>query len=104
MPDQTGSAAFNFTNFSGSGEHVGQLIAAITVAIKGKLCMFAPCPRCEGTKRLFEKVLPDNSIRHECKSCGYIQYWKPRVTIDAQIRRLWLEQGQRQVTGRVHTD
>lgn len=103
MQGQTGSAVSNFINSSGSAEHVGQLIAAITVAIKGKLCMTAPCPRCDRAKALFEKVMTDGSIRHECRSCGYLQFWRPRATLDAETRRKWREEGERFFTAGVYT-
>jgi rubredoxin len=74
----------NFTSFSQldnvnlTEEQRGQIVAALTVALKGKLFMHTPCPRCDRAKCLFEKIDAEGSIRHECRSCGYLMVWSPR--------------------------
>jgi hypothetical protein len=79
VSDQIGNSVSSSTNSSGSGDpgQIDQRIAAITLALKGKLCMQSPCPHCGRAKCLFEKVFADGGKRHECRSCGYLMYWKP---------------------------
>ena len=74
MLDQTGNSVFNNTSNLGSAEP-GQLLAALTLALKGKLLMHCPCPKCDRAKVLFEKILSDGARRHECRSCGYLMVW-----------------------------
>ena len=102
MSDPTGNSLSNSISSLTSDEQ-GQVIAALTVAVKGKVCMHAPCPKCGLAKRLFEKIFADGSIRHECKSCGYFMVWHAREPITPAIRRANLDYYEA-ITGRVHPD
>ncbi len=102
MPDQTGNSQSNSINNldfdSLSPEQQGQIRAALTVTIKGKLILTAPCPKCGLAKRLHEKIYSDGSIRHECKSCGYFMIWRERAPLAPTGRRSdWLAEHQRTI-------
>lgn len=99
MFDPTGNSQSNsisnldFDNLT--EEQQGQVRAALTVAIKGKLIMTAPCPKCGLAKRLHEKIYLDGTIRHECKSCGYFMIWHDRAPLDTKGgNNVWLKQQQ----------
>lgn len=97
MLDQTGDSPSNSTSVLDGGD-AGQVAAALTVAIKGKLVMTAPCPKCGLAKRLHEKIFTDGSIRHECKSCGYFMVWRERAPLLPTGRRSdWLAEHQRTI-------
>ena len=89
-------------------EQQGQIVAALTVALKGKLLMHTPCPKCTRAKVLFEKIFPDGSKRHECRSCGYLMVWHPSDrTFHEQVNpnTNHMERYNREAfTRRVHTD
>lgn len=93
MLDPNGNSASSYINSldfdSLPPEQQGQIRAALTIAIKGHLIMTAPCPKCGLAKRLFEKHNPDGSIRHECKSCGYLMVWHPRIEFTPEVKRRW---------------
>lgn len=104
MLDPIGDSPSNSTSALDGG-NPGQVAAALTVAIKGKLVMTAPCPKCGLAKRLHEKIYLDGTIRHECKSCGYFMVWHPRAALLTTGRRSdWLAEQQRQIARGVYPD
>lgn len=111
MPDQTGNSVVSSINSLDSvnltDEQRGQVIAALTVAIKGKLLMQAPCPHCGRAKCLFEKIDKEGSIRHECRSCGYLMIWTEREPMTAsriQENKSYATTAFKTFPGGVHSD
>jgi rubredoxin len=85
-------------------EQLGQIEAALTFAIKGKLVMTAPCPKCGMAKRLHEKFIAEGAVRHECRSCGYLMVWKAREPDTPERRAAWREEAYKQTSGRAYAN
>ena len=85
-------------------EQLLQVEAALSFAVKGKLVMTAPCPRCGIARHLHEKFLAEGRVRHECRTCGYLMVWKAREPDTAERRYKWREEGIKQTSGRTHSN
>ena len=85
-------------------EQLVQIEAALTFAIKGRLILTAPCPRCGIAKRLHEKILGEGAVRHECRACGYLMVWQARTPDTPERRAAWREEAYKQTSGRAYAN